>query len=143
MKTASILLVEDSEADVDLFKFCLKKNKIHIDLAVFDNGKDTLDHLEENKDDLPSIILLDINLPGMNGIEILKIIKAHPDLKTIPVVMLTSSKHDEDILKAYSNHANCFVQKPLDLKSFQNIIDRFEEFWFTIVTLPKNAKQPA
>ncbi|MEC7839524.1 MAG: response regulator [Chlamydiota bacterium] len=140
LKSMNLLLVEDSENDIDLFKYCLNKNKIHVNLTVIDNGDDAIDYVKELSQDgqnaFPDLVLLDINLPGANGIEILKEIKENEVTKTIPVVMLTSSKHDEDIIKSYSNHANCFLQKPIDLSSFQKVVTMFEEFWFTVVTLP-------
>lgn len=135
----NIFLVEDNEADVDLVKFCLKKNKLDVDLSVYGNGQDALERLfdENTNSPQPDIILLDINLPGMSGIDVLQKIKENDKTKVIPTVMLTSSKHDEDVIKSYTYHANCYLQKPLDLTSFQNIITTFEQFWLTIVTLPK------
>ncbi len=137
IEVVKIMLVEDSEADVDLLKFCLKKNKIKVELSIFDNGKDALSDINSASTSLPDLILLDINLPGMNGIEILENLKNNPVTKIIPVIMLTSSDRDEDIIQSYSNYANCFLKKPLNLESFQRIVDVFEDFWLTIVKLPK------
>jgi len=140
MRAAKILLVEDCEADVDLLKHCLKKNKMHLDLVVKNDGESALSYLNDQcsneHDSYPDIVLLDINLPGMSGIQVLQHLKENPETKLIPAVMLTSSKSDEDVIRSYSNHANCFLQKPLDLKAFDEILRIFEEFWLSIVTLP-------
>lgn len=137
---ANILLVEDREADAELVKFTLSRNKVQTNLHIVENGYDALDFVNKRNGyedkPRPDLILLDINLPGISGIEVLQEIKKNEKTRVIPVVILTSSKHDEDVIKSYTYHANCYIQKPLDLDSFQEIIAKLEQFWFSIVVLP-------
>ena len=135
-----ILLVEDNPGDVRLTREALKDSKILNRLHVVEDGVDALDFLYRRgaytQAPRPDLILLDLNLPGKNGREVLAEIKADTVLKTIPVVILTTSHAEEDILKAYGLHANCYIIKPVDLSQFVNIVRAVETFWFTIVTLP-------
>ena len=135
-----ILLVEDNAGDVRLTKEALKDGKLNNNLSVVEDGSAALTFLRrEGKHALaprPDLILLDLNLPRKDGHEVLMEIKKDPKLKRIPVVVLTTSKSDEDIVKTYENHANCFISKPVDLNQFLAIVKSIEHFWLTIVKLP-------
>jgi CheY-like chemotaxis protein len=139
-----ILLVEDNPGDAKLAMVGLKESKIKNNLAWVKNGVEAMDYLNktvEFKDAVrPDLILLDLNMPKKNGTEVLAEIKADDNLKRIPVVILTVSKAEEDILKSYNLHANCFVTKPIDLEQFIHVVQSIEEFWFAIVKLPPNGK---
>jgi CheY-like chemotaxis protein len=139
-----ILLVEDNAGDVRLTQEVLKDSKVRNNLTVASNGEEALHCLRKQgkfKDCLrPDLILLDLNLPVKDGREVLAQIKEDPDLKRIPVVILTTSKAEEDILKTYNLHANCYVTKPVDLDQFVKVVKSLEDFWLAIVKLP-NHKQ--
>jgi len=127
---------------VRLIQEVLKEAKVKNDLHVVYDGVDALAFLRREgkyKDvPRPDMILLDLNLPKKSGHEVLADIKADENLKQIPVVILTVSKNDEDIIKSYNLHANCFITKPMDLNQFLNVVKAIEDFWFTIVKLPPN-----
>jgi chemotaxis family two-component system response regulator Rcp1 len=135
-----ILLVEDNAGDVRLTQEVLKTSKVRNNLLVANNGREALDCLRKQGKYAdaarPDLILLDLNLPVMDGREVLEKIKADPDLKRIPVVILTTSKAEEDILKTYNLHANCYVTKPVDLDQFVKVVKSLEDFWLCIVKLP-------
>lgn len=135
-----ILLVEDSPGDALLMKEALKGGRIAHNMQVVANGVDALDYLHRSgrfaEAIRPDIILLDLNLPRKDGREVLAEIKADPDLKKIPVVVITTSSSEEDILKTYNLHANCYVQKPLGWGQFLEAVRAIENFWFSIVKLP-------
>ncbi len=135
-----ILLVEDNPGDVQLTKEALAETKILANLYTAENGVEALKFLhkkgEYKNSPRPDIIILDLNLPLKDGREVLEEIKTDEDLKRIPVVILTSSKAEEDIVKSYNLHANCFITKPLDFDQFTQIVQSIEQFWFTIVKLP-------
>ncbi len=137
-----ILLVEDNPGDVRLTKESLRESKIHNNLSVAEDGEQALAFLRREgayRDaPRPDIILLDLNLPKKDGREVLAEIKADPMLRRIPVVVLTMSKAEEDILNVYDLHANCFITKPIDLNEFMETVKTFEDFWFTIVRLPRD-----
>lgn len=139
-KIIDILLVEDNAGDARLASEALKESKVLNNLIHLDNGLDALKFLKMEGDyknaSKPDLILLDLNLPGMDGREVLKEIKSDPNLKRIPVVILTSSRSEEDILKSYDFHANCYISKPIDLEQFVAVVKSIEDFWFTIVKLP-------
>jgi CheY-like chemotaxis protein len=139
-----ILLVEDNAGDVRLTQEVLKDSKVRNILTVASNGEEALFCLRKQgkfKDCArPDLILLDLNLPIKDGREVLAQITADPDLKRIPVVILTTSKAEEDILKTYNLHANCYVTKPVDLEQFVKVVKTLEDFWLAIVKLP-NHKQ--
>lgn len=136
----NILLVEDNPADVRLTVETLKEEKIYSNLHVVSDGEEALAFLHKNgkytKAVRPDLILLDLNLPKIDGREVLKEIKSDNKLKSIPVVVLTVSKADEDIMKSYNLHANCYITKPVDLKQFAKVAKAIQEFWLTIVKLP-------
>jgi CheY-like chemotaxis protein len=135
-----ILLVEDNPADVRLTTEALKEEKIYNNLYVASDGVEAIAFLRREgkfvKAVRPDLILLDLNLPKKDGREVLEEIKNDDDLKTIPVVVLTVSKSEEDILKSYNLHANCYITKPVDLNQFMKVIRSVQEFWLTIVKLP-------
>ncbi len=135
-----ILLVEDNPGDVRLIQESLKENKFYTKLTVLTDGEQAVNYLKkknEYKDAVtPDIILLDLNLPKKDGREVLLEIKQDINLKTIPVVVLTSSTAEADILKSYESHANCFITKPVDLDNFIKVIKSIKNFWLTIVKLP-------
>ncbi|MCZ2845629.1 MAG: response regulator [Candidatus Bathyarchaeota archaeon] len=135
-----ILLVEDNPADVRLTIETLKEEKIYNTMHVVGDGEEALAFLRrEGKYSnaiRPDLILLDLNLPKIDGREVLKEIKTDDSLKTIPVVVMTVSKSEEDILKSYQSHANCYITKPVDLEQFSKVAKAVQEFWLTIVKLP-------
>lgn len=136
-----ILLVEDSPGDQRLTKEALKEGKINNNLYIVEDGEEAIAFLKKQDPfknvPKPDLILLDLNLPKMNGQEVLKIIKADERLKRIPVVILTTSQADEDILNAYNLNANCYITKPVDFDQFIHVVNKIQEFWFTIVKLPE------
>jgi two-component system, chemotaxis family, response regulator Rcp1 len=139
-KAVDILLVEDNPGDVRLTKEALKEAKIRNTLHVAADGVEAIGFLRNTGGyaamPQPDLIMLDLNLPRMDGREVLAEIKADPRLRRIPVVVLTTSSAEEDILKAYDLHANCYIAKPVDFIQFAKVIKSIEEFWFTIVKLP-------
>ena len=142
-KPLEVLLVEDDEDDVLLTKEALNDSKVIVSMTVSPDGEDALRRLRREEphanDPLSELILLDLNLPGISGREVLKEIKNDPVLKKIPVVVLTTSAADADIVKCYDLGANCFITKPVDFEQFQRIIKVIDEFWLTIVKLPRVA----
>ena len=140
MKEISILLVEDNEGDIVLTMEALEDARIINKITVKKDGAAALDYLYDlaatNKDYLPDLVLLDINLPKIDGKEVLMQIKTHEILRKIPVVMLTTSSSEFDILESYNSHANCYIIKPVDLNKFFNIVKAIENFWVTVVKLP-------
>ncbi len=139
-----ILLVEDNPADVRLTKEALLEEKLHNNLSVVSDGVEALAFLRKQGKYSgavrPDLILLDLNLPKKDGREVLKEIKEDADLKRIPVVVLTVSKAEEDVLKTYDLHANCFITKPIDLDQFSRVVKSIKDFWLTIVKLPPNGR---
>jgi two-component system, chemotaxis family, response regulator Rcp1 len=136
----NILLVEDNPGDVRLTKEALRDAKVYNNIYVVKDGIEAMEFLRKEASfahvSAPDLILLDLNLPRKDGREVLAEIKNDPKIKRIPVVILTGSKADEDIMKSYDLHANCYVTKPVDLNGFIKIMHSIEEFWFTIVKLP-------
>ena len=136
LEPIQIVLVEDNPGDVRLIKESLKENKFFAELTVFNDGEETMEFLKKPGVTLPDIILLDLNLPKKDGREVLKEIKTDEKLKSIPVVVLTSSSSEADISGSYKNFANCYISKPVDLDNFIKVIKSIENFWLTIVKLP-------
>jgi chemotaxis family two-component system response regulator Rcp1 len=136
-----ILLVEDNPADVRMTVELLKDTKVRNTLTVASDGIEALDLLHRTGKYAhavrPDLILLDLNLPKKDGKQVLAEIKADPALRPIPVVILTSSKSEEDIIKSYNLYANCYVTKPVDLEQFVKVVRSIEDFWLTIVKLPQ------
>lgn len=139
-----VLMFEDNPDDVILTQEALIETKMHINLNVVQDGVEGLKYLRRQgkyADALrPDLILLDLNLPKKDGREVLAEIKADDSLKLIPVVILTTSAAEEDIIKAYSLHANCYITKPVDLNQFIRVVKTIEDFWITIVRLPRESR---
>lgn len=139
MKIAHLLLVEDNEGDILLILEAFEELKVRAEITVVKNGQDAFDFLYKRGKHAnvikPDLILLDINIPIFNGHEVLKQIKSDPTLKKIPVIMLTTSSNQKDIDKAYENHCNSYVQKPLNVDEFLNAILKIEEFWLQLSSL--------
>ncbi|HTQ62091.1 MAG TPA: response regulator [Candidatus Solibacter sp.] len=139
-----ILLVEDNEADVRLTQEVLTDSKVRNNLIVANDGAEAMACLRRQgkfqNSARPDLILLDLNLPVKDGREVLAQIKEDANLKTIPVVILTTSKAEEDILRTYKLHANCYITKPVDLDQFVTVVRYIEDFWLAIVKLPSNHK---
>lgn len=135
-----ILMVEDNEGDVLLTKEALKSGKVSNQISVVQDGLEALEflHREGKYSDAvrPDLILLDLNLPRKDGHEFLAEVKADPGFRQIPVVVLTSSGADQDVLTAYDLHANCYVVKPVGLGALTELVESIEEFWFTVARLP-------
>ncbi len=140
-KTVDVLLVEDSAADADLVREVIEGGKLIINLIVVGDGEEAMDYLRRQgkfKDALrPDLVLLDLNLPKKDGREVLREVKADPDLSLIPVVVLTTSSGDEDILRSYQLHANAYIAKPVEFESFIKLVNQVTEFWLSLVVLPK------
>jgi chemotaxis family two-component system response regulator Rcp1 len=137
-----ILLVEDNPGDVRLTVEGLKESKVRNNLHVARDGVEAMAFLRREGQHAravrPDLILLDLNLPRMDGREVLSELKSDPKLKTIPVVVLTTSRAEQDVLRSYELQANCYITKPVDLEQFISVVKSIEDFWFSIVTLPRN-----
>ena len=139
-ESIEVLLVEDNPADADLTREALEASKLVLTLSVVVDGEQCLSFLRRSGTfagaPRPDLILLDLNLPRVSGREVLAEIKNDPVLRTIPVVVLTSSAAETDVVQSYDLGANCYITKPVDLRSFMNIVASVNEFWFTVVKLP-------
>jgi len=144
-KPIEILLVEDNPGDARLAQEALRDSKVSNTLKIVGDGVEAMDYLRKKgkygKTARPDLILLDLNLPKKDGREVLAEIKADAYLKRIPVVILTISKAEEDVLKSYDLHANCYITKPIDLNQFVEVVKSIENFWLTIVKLPPNGNK--
>lgn len=136
MNEVQILLVEDNDGDIILTQEALKEGKIKNQIIVARDGQEALDMLYAATV-LPDLILLDINLPKIDGFEVLTTIKTDERLKAIPVIMLSTSGTENDILTSYNNYANCFITKPVDFLRFMDVVRSIENFWVSLVKLPK------
>ena len=136
-----ILLVEDSAGDVELTREAFIDAKVHIHLHVAGDGTEAMAFLRREGEHAhaprPDLILLDLNLPKKDGREVLEEIKASPALQTIPVVILTTSASEADILRSYRLHANCYITKPVDLDGFLKVVKSIDSFWLSVVQLPR------
>jgi CheY-like chemotaxis protein len=143
MKPIEILLVEDNPGDARLTREALAMSKIRNNLHLARDGEEALAFLRHEGRFAgapePDLILLDLNLPRRSGREVLEDVKKDEALKHIPVVVLTSSQAEEDIMRSYRLHANCFITKPVDLEQLNRVVQGIEQFWFTLVTLPPGA----
>jgi chemotaxis family two-component system response regulator Rcp1 len=141
-KPIEILLVEDNPGDVRLTKEAFKESKILNNLSVVEDGKEAMAFLRQEggytRASRPDLILLDLNMPKMDGRQVLAEIKKDPKLKNIPVIILTTSKAEQDILKSYDLHANCYIVKPVDLWQFNTVVQTIKDFWLSIVKLPRS-----
>jgi CheY-like chemotaxis protein len=137
-----ILLVEDSPTDVMLTREAMEQYKVLNPLDIVEDGVEAMDYLKrrgkyaDQEISRPGLIILDLNLPRMSGREVLYELKQDPELRNIPVVVLTTSKSEEDVIKSYCLHANCYITKPVDFSKFIDVVRSINEFWFGVVTLP-------
>jgi chemotaxis family two-component system response regulator Rcp1 len=145
-KPIEILLVEDNPGDVDLAREALESTKMRNIFHVVNDGEAAMDFLLRRdvytEVPRPDLILLDLNLPKKDGREVLAEVKSSDSLKRIPVVVLTTSRAEEDILKSYDLHANCYISKPIDFEQFLKVVKSIEDFWLSIVVLPPDEKKP-
>jgi len=142
MRELRILVIEDSPSDVRLIREALKDTPVPVRLSVARDGVEGLNYLHSSEYDAlerPDLVLLDLNLPKKNGCEVLAEMKSDPALKQIPVLVMTSSKADDDISKAYSLNANCYIAKPGNLNEYIDVVRSIEGFWFMTATLPQGA----
>jgi two-component system, chemotaxis family, response regulator Rcp1 len=139
-KPINILLVEDSHADIRLTQEVFKEGKINNVLNIVMDGEEALSYLRKSGKyknvETPDLVLLDLNIPKKDGRQVLAEIKVDSNLKVIPVIILTTSGAEQDILNTYAHHANCYIMKPVNLEQFIKVIRSIEEFWLTIVKLP-------
>jgi CheY-like chemotaxis protein len=144
LEPIEILLVEDSPADVDLTREALEDAKVHNNLHVVGDGEQALAFLRREgqyaEAPHPDLILLDLNLPRKDGREVLAEIKQDPALRRIPVVILTTSDAEQDVLRTYDLHANCYITKPVDLEQFITVVKSIKQFWLAIVKLPPDGR---
>jgi CheY-like chemotaxis protein len=140
MRPIEILLVEDNPADIRLTQEGLKEAKVVNRLHAVTDGKQALDFLHcrgaYRDAPRPDVVFLDLNLPGIDGHTVLRQVKADPALRTIPIVVLTSSDAEADVVRSYEEHANCFISKPIDFAGFLRVVQAVEDFWFSVVRLP-------
>jgi two-component system, chemotaxis family, response regulator Rcp1 len=141
-----VLLVEDSPGDVRLTREALKDAKMHISLNVVSDGTEAMAYLRREESHAqaprPDLILLDLNLPKKDGRDVLKEIKESDELKSIPVVILTTSASPVDVERSYKLHANCYITKPVDLQGFTKVVQSIDNFWLSVVKLPSAAGAP-
>jgi two-component system, chemotaxis family, response regulator Rcp1 len=142
LQTFEILLVEDSPSDANLTIRCFKNTEIPNNLSWVEDGESAMNYIKKQgkfaNAHCPNLILLDLNLPGMGGLEVLAQLKSDKNLKRIPVIVLTTSASQEDILHSYNLHANCYITKPLDILQFTKIVQLINDFWLTAIQLPPN-----
>ncbi len=142
-RSLRILLVEDSPSDVRLIREALKDTPVPVQLTVARDGVEATEYLYQTEAGFsprPDLVLLDLNLPRKNGREVLAEVKGSPTLKQIPILVMTSSRSDEDVAEAYALNANCFITKPSDLEEYQSVVKAIEDFWFLTATLPDSFK---
>ncbi len=138
-KMIEILLVEDNPGDVQLTREAFLEGKIRNNMTVMRDGVEAFEYLQTPGVARPDIILLDLNLPRMGGLEVLEKIKDDLELRVIPVVILTTSQDEADIAKSYRSHANCYIAKPVDFEKFMQVVRSLEDFWLTVVRLPSHS----
>jgi len=138
MSGINILLIEDNEGDILLTREAFEESKIVNKIMSIRDGKAAINFFEAatKKAEIPHLVLLDINLPKISGHEVLEYIKNSEKYKTIPVIMLTTSSSEKDIIKSYKNHVNCYITKPIDVSDFMKAISKIEDFWINIVSIP-------
>lgn len=140
-KPLEVLLVEDDADDVKLTQEALRDSKVYVEMAVAPDGEEALQRLRREGRfagaPRPDLILLDLNLPRLSGREVIAALKSDPGLRSIPVVVLTTSEADSDIIRCYDLGANCYITKPVNFEQFRRIIKAIDEFWFAIVKLPR------
>ncbi|WP_407569819.1 response regulator [Deinococcus altitudinis] len=141
LKAIRILMAEDNDMDVFLVRAAFEQGRLAVHLDVTENGVDALAFLRGEGRyagaERPDLVMLDINMPRMDGLSTLKAIRADPALRTLPVVMLTTSDAESDVLRSYENFANAYIVKPISMDSFFSVVRTFEQFWFSVVRLPR------
>jgi chemotaxis family two-component system response regulator Rcp1 len=141
LKAIRILMAEDNDMDVFLVRAAFEQGRLAVHLDVTENGVDALAFLRGEGPyagaQRPDLVMLDINMPRMDGLSTLKAIREDPALRTIPVVMLTTSDAESDVLRSYENFANAYIVKPISMDSFFSVVRTFEQFWFSVVRLPR------
>jgi CheY-like chemotaxis protein len=141
MNSPRLLLVEDNPLDVALTRRVFARQGTEIPISLAEDGQEAIEYLTSGNEPLPSLILMDVNMPRMDGIEALKEIRGNLALRHIPVIMLTTSTRSEDVLRSYAAGANSYLVKPVDLAEFQGVMDTLRHYWTEIVTLPET-QQP-
>jgi CheY-like chemotaxis protein len=138
MKGINILLIDDNEGDILLTTEAFEESRIVNKITAIKDGKKAIDYFEglNNDQDMPHLVLLDVNLPKVSGHEVLTYIKTNDKYKCIPVIMLTTSSSEKDMLQSYQNHVNCYITKPIDVADFMQAIAKIEDFWVKIVSIP-------
>lgn len=136
MQPVEVLLVEDNPGDVRLTIEALREAKVAVQMSSVSNGLEALEYLRQEQNPTPDLILLDLNMPKMDGRELLKEIKWDDQLQAIPVIVLTTSESEEDVYQSYNLHANCFISKPVDIDEFIDAVQAIGDFWLTLVKLP-------
>ncbi|MDB5202696.1 MAG: two-component system response regulator [Ferruginibacter sp.] len=140
MKPINILLVEDNEGDIMLTTDAFHDSSLSNKISIVRDGWEAVLYLQQKssytKAELPELILLDVNLPKMNGHEVLKFVKTNETIKHIPVIMLTTSSSQKDVLSSYQNHANCYITKPVNIEEYITVVGAIENFWASVVQLP-------
>jgi CheY-like chemotaxis protein len=138
MRSINILLIEDNEGDIELTKEAFEESKLINKISVIKDGREAIRFFENLKDiaDRPHLVFLDINLPKASGHEVLKYIKNSEKHKSIPVIMLTTSSSEKDILQCYNNHVNCYISKPIEMDSYLTTMAKIEDFWINITSTP-------
>lgn len=136
MNTQRILLVEDNPADAQLTLDAFRRTAPHVKIEVCEDGESALDMLLDPAVPLPQLVLLDLNLPGISGREVLQALRNDERTATLPVCILSTSRAEDDIVRAYLAHTNCYVVKPVDLSEFRAAVERIEQFWFRTAVLP-------
>ena len=137
MTEFSIVLVDDSLADAMLFAEAVKQTAHSIPLTRFEDGQSALDYLRDKRTVLPDLVLLDLNMPGLSGHDVLYEIRSDRRLKRVPVIVLTSSSNMDDVARSYDEHANAYVVKPNGFAGFVDVVNGLAKFWFTVVTMPR------
>lgn len=140
MKAINILLIEDNEGDILLTKEAFEESKLVNNLMTIKDGKEAIKFFESLRyvEDFPQLVLLDVNLPKISGHEVLIYIKSSEKYRSIPVIMLTTSSSEKDVMKSYKNHANCYITKPIDVDDFMKAMQKIEDFWINTVSVPAN-----
>jgi len=138
MRGMNILLIEDNEGDILLTKEAFEESSIANHITTIKDGRSAIDYFESltEKQELPNLVLLDINLPKLSGHDVLYYIKNNERFRAIPVIMLSTSSSEKDILQCYQNHVNCYITKPIDVDEFIGAIARIEDFWINFVSIP-------
>jgi chemotaxis family two-component system response regulator Rcp1 len=137
-----VLVVEDNPADIDLLQECLDLEDSKVNVDFVHDGLEAMSYLRQNLESKPHVVILDLNLPGLSGCDVLGRIRADSEFRHTPVVILTHSDAQSDILKTYALGANCYITKPCTLQGFRHVVRQLEDFWFCLVKLPTLSPSP-